>query len=173
MNMNTNTALARIPVGVVVDRYKGSSPWQDFIWRPVAVLAGEPEAAPWTVLASNTDSTTYYAGTALIELYRTETTNYRDNLASGSPGLWVVLRATGGEPPYNVFAVTADPAEGEAFSEAGSDLVEQVAMPAPICERIEAFVAEHHVERPFIKRARDRADPEALARRAGKRENSK
>ena len=30
---------------------------------------------------------------------------------------------------------------------------------------IEAFVAEHHVERPFVKRKRDRADPEALARR--------
>jgi hypothetical protein len=33
-------------------------------------------------------------------------------------------------------------------------------------EMIEAFVAEHHVERPFVKRQRDRADPEALARRA-------
>ena len=88
-----------------------------------------------------------------------------------SPGLWVVLRPTGGEPPYTVFTVTADPAEGEAFTEAGSDLVEQVAMPAPIGALVEAFVAEHHVERPFIKRARERADPEALARRAGKSED--
>jgi hypothetical protein len=167
-----NTALVRIPVGVVVDRYKGSSPWQDFVWRPVAVLAGEPAAAPWTVLASSPDATTFYAGAALIELHRTETANYRDNLASGSPGLWVVLRQTGTEPPYNVFTVTADPAEGEAMTEAGSDLVEQVAMPAPIYEQIAAFVAEHHVEREFIKRKRDRADLEALARRAGKREDT-
>ena len=29
---------------------------------------------------------------------------------------------------------------------------------------VAAFVAEHHVERPFVKRKRDRADPEALAR---------
>ena len=28
---------------------------------------------------------------------------------------------------------------------------------------IESFVARHHVERPFHKRRRDRADPEALA----------
>jgi hypothetical protein len=27
-------------------------------------------------------------------------------------------------------------------------------------------VAEHHVERPFFKRKRDRADPEALAPRS-------
>jgi len=83
----------------------------------------------------------------------------------------VVLRQTGSEPPYKVFTVTADPAEGEAMTEAGNDLVDQVAMPAPIRAAIEAFVAEHHVEREFIKRKRDRADPEALAYRAGKRED--
>jgi hypothetical protein len=41
-----------------------------------------------------------------------------------------------------------------------------VAMPAPVRTAIEAFVAEHHVERPFHKRERSRADPEALARRS-------
>jgi hypothetical protein len=30
---------------------------------------------------------------------------------------------------------------------------------------VESFVAEHHVEREFVKRKRDRANPEALARR--------
>jgi hypothetical protein len=158
-------------VGVVVERHKAKSPWVDFVWRPVAVLAGEPAAAPWTVLATTGDATTFYAGAAQIALHRTETTNYRDNLATGSPGLWVALRPTGSEPPYEVFAVTADPAEGEAFTEAGSDLVEQVAMPASIRAIVEAFVTEHHVERPFIKRKRDRADPEALARRPGRRDD--
>ena len=38
--------------------------------------------------------------------------------------------------------------------------------PAAIKKAVEAFVFEHHVERPFIKRARNRADPEALGRRA-------
>ena len=166
-----STALASITVGVVVERHKAKSPWVDFVWRPVAVLVGEPAAAPWTVLATTGDATTFYAGAAQIALHRTETTNYRDNLATGSPGLWVALRPTGSEPPYKVFAVTADPAEGEAFTEAGPDLVEQVAMPAQIRAMVEAFVTEHHVERPFIKRKRDRADPEALARHPGKRED--
>ena len=41
-------------------------------------------------------------------------------------------------------------------------------MPQPIAEMVAAFVAEHHVERQFFKRKRDRADPEALgAARAG------
>jgi hypothetical protein len=166
-------ALVRIPVGVVVERRKADSPWVDFLWRPVSVLAGEPAAAPWTLLGNEGDIQTFYAGSAAVELFRTETANYLGNLASGTPSLWVVLRQTGGEPPYEVFTVTADPAEGEAFTEAGDDLVDFVPMPATIVEALEAFIAEHHVERPFHKRQRDRADPEALARRSRTRENEK
>ncbi len=41
-------------------------------------------------------------------------------------------------------------------------------MPAAIQEWLAAFVEAHHVERPFVKRKRDRADPEALAKRRPK-----
>jgi hypothetical protein len=116
-----------------------------------------------TVLSQDGDRTTFYAGPAEIALYRTETGNYRDNLASAAPMLWVALRSTGVEPSYEIFAVTADPSEGEAFTEAGSDLVDVVPMPQSVRVVIDGFVAEHHVERPFHKRERDRADPEALA----------
>lgn len=167
----SSAALVRIPVGVVVERCKATNPWLDFLWRPVSVLVGEPSSEPWTPLSSDGDATTFYAGAAVIELHRTETANYRSNLASGAPALWVILRPTGAEPAYDVFAVTADPAEGEAFTEAGSDLVDTVPMPDTIGERVEAFIAEHHVERPFFKRQRDHAGPEALARRRGGREN--
>jgi hypothetical protein len=44
--------------------------------------------------------------------------------------------------------------------------VEAVPMPEPLHMAIENFIAEHHVERQFVKRERRRADPEALARRA-------
>lgn len=164
------SALVNIPVGVVVERRKAASPWIDFTWQPVAVLPGEPEAKPWSVLNVAQDTTTFYAGPAQIEFHAAETGNYRDNLAAG-PLLWVVLRPTGGEPPYNVMRVTADPSEGEGFTAAGDDMVETVPMPEPIRTALEAFVAEHHVERPFFKRQRDRADPEALGRRARGRED--
>ena len=164
--MSGASPLARITVGVVVERRKALNPWVDFIWQPVGVLAGEPAASPWTILRAAEDRTTFYAGTAEIALYRTETGNYRDNLASRTPSLWVALRPTGVEPPYDVIAVTADPAEGESFTQAGDDVVEAVPMPPAVREIVEAFVAEHHVERPFVKRVRERADPQALARRA-------
>jgi uncharacterized protein DUF3305 len=158
-------ALAKIAVGIVVERRRAQSPWIDFTWKPVTALAGLPDAAPWTVLSQEGDGTSFYAGAAEIELYRTETANYRDNLGSGAPMLWVALRPTGVEPPYEIFGVTADPAEGEAWAQSDSDLVDVVSMPTVVRETIDAFVAEHHVEQPFYKRKRDRADPEALARR--------
>jgi Protein of unknown function (DUF3305) len=164
--MSVAPALGKIAVGVVVERRKAQSPWIDFTWKPVAVLAGLPEAAPWTKLSEEGDGATFYAGAAEVEMHRTETGNYRDNLGSGAPKLWVALRPTGVDPPYEIFAVTADPSEGEAWTESGGDLVDVVTMPEALRAIVEAFVAEHHVERPFYKRKRDRADPDAFARRA-------
>jgi Protein of unknown function (DUF3305) len=161
----------RIPVGVVVERLKAESQWIDHVWRPVAVLAGQPDAAPWTQLAGDAESATFYVGTSDIELYRSETTDYRDNLQSDAPALWVALRPTGGEPPYAILLVTANPAEGEALTEPGTDLVETVPMPDLVHDAVAAFVAEHHVERVFVKRKRDRANPEALGRRGIVRED--
>jgi len=163
--VNTGSALARIPVGVVIERRKAASPWIDMVWRPIGVLGGTPEAAPWTMLEADDDRASFYAGAAEVALYRTETGHYRDNLNSARPSLWVSLRPTGVEPPFEIVAVTADPAEGESFTQAGDDLVEAVPMPPAVRTIVEAFVAEHHVERPFVKRKRERADPQALARR--------
>ncbi len=78
----------------------------------------------------------------------------------------MALNPTGGEPPYEIAAVTADPAEGEGRTEPGTGIVEAVAMPEKLREIIAAFIAQHHVEHVFEKRERDRADPEALARHA-------
>jgi hypothetical protein len=151
-----STALARIPVGVVAERRKAKSIWADFLWQPVSVFAGNTSAAPWTPLQAEPEPTLFFAGEAMIELHRTETTNYRDNLASAAPALWVVMRPAASDPPYELLAVTADPAEGEAFTDAGNNLVGAVPMPPDIAEIISRFIAGHHVERPFVKRQRDR-----------------
>ena len=164
--MSRTPPLVRIPVGVVIERRKAKSPWVDFIWRPVAVLPGVPDAAPWTALDGDADRTNFYGGAAEIELYRSDASGYRDNLTTGAAQLWVVLRPTGLEPPFEVVGVTAEPSEGESFTASAADLVEAVPMPNPVRAAIADFVTEHHVEHPFIKRQRDRANPEAMARRA-------
>ena len=88
------------------------------------------------------------------------------NLEADAPPLWVVLRPTGAEPPYESSAVTADPAEGEALTEAGGNLVETVPMPDAI-RRDRGGIRRRAPRRAAVlQRKRDRADPEALARRA-------
>ena len=156
--------LLRIALGVVVERRRAKSPWVDFVWRPVAVLPGVPEAAPWTALDGDADRMNFYAGAAELELYRSDASAYRYNLETGAALLWVVLRPTDCEPPYEVAAVTAEPSEGEAFTEGASNLVESVPMPESVRAALADFIAEHHVERTFAKLKRDRADPESMAR---------
>jgi hypothetical protein len=169
--MSAAAPFARILVGVVVERREAASPWADFVWRPIAVLPGLPDAIPWTPLAQDGDAVTYYAGPGEIALYRTEADNYRRNLESGPPAVWVALEATGSDPPFEIAAVTADPGEGEALTEPGQAIVEAVAMPDAVRDAVAAFVAAYPAAPPFTKRKRDRADPDLLARRGpiGKR----
>jgi Protein of unknown function (DUF3305) len=162
--MSATSPLARIPVGVMVERRKATSPWIEFTWHPFAVLPGRPEAAPWSPLSSDATTATYYVGLFEIELYRTDTGNYRHNLASALPSLWIVLRPTGGDPPFELQTVTADPAEGESYTQAGSDLVGAVPMHTAIRQMVDEFVVRHHVEQSFHKRKREHADPDALPR---------
>jgi Protein of unknown function (DUF3305) len=154
-----------IPVGVVVERRRATSPWTEAVWRPVGALAGLPEAAPWTVLSRDADVVTYYAGPAELALHRADVDNYGHNLSTESPSIWVALHESGGEPPYTVGGVTADPAEAEGWTEAGQAIVEAVAMPLAVIDEVARFVVEQPARPAFVKRQRERAHPEALARR--------
>jgi hypothetical protein len=142
-------------VGLIVERWPPVSMWGGVTWRGSQVLPEAPDVAPWTVLTRAVERDTFFAGATTVSLYSTETANYRDNLASGAPKLWVVLRPSGDDPTVEVVTVTADPAEGEAFTEAGNDVVDPVPMPAAVAAAVAAFVAAHHVERVFEKRRRD------------------
>src|SRR3954467_13424064 len=85
------TQLSR-QVGVVLRRRWIDNPWIDHIWSPLMVLDEVPAAAPWSVLSSGPEATLYYAGSASIELFSSDTANYRDNLVDGDPRIWVALR---------------------------------------------------------------------------------
>ena len=147
----------RMTVGLVVECRRLGNQWGGHAWRPVQIFPAAPEAAAWTPLGSpSPDRRHFYAGAYDIHLYSTDTANYRDNLASGTPKLWVVLRPDGAEPPIEVALITADPAEGEAGTEAGGNVVDVIDMPSEVAGIVAAFVSAHHVERPIIKRKRDR-----------------
>jgi hypothetical protein len=145
-------------VGVVLRRRAIDNPWIDHMWSPVTILETVPATAPWTVLSQEDDATLYYAGTAFIDLFSADTANYRDNLVDGSPQIWVALRRQDGGMELELTKITADPTEGEAMFESGTDVIGTVPMPSEIAAWIAAFVDEFHVEQVFHKRKRDRAN---------------
>ncbi len=145
-----------LTVGLVVERRAASGEWGQVSWAPVTVFATPPDVAAWTPLGSTATATRYYAGSVDVAIYSTETANYIDNLATGTPQMWVVLRAAGDLPPIDVACVTVDPAEGEAYTEPGTDNVSTLAMPPEIAAFLAQFIAAHHVERVFEKRKRDK-----------------
>lgn len=148
------TATETLVVGVVMERRKATSQWADHLWLPVAVLPGAPEMADWTVLGTTETGERFYAGAFTMALHRTDTPTYRDNLATLAPRIWIAARQANGGGWPEIVGVTPDPAEGEAYTEAGDDIVEHVPMASEIAGLLAAFVAEHHVERAFVKRRR-------------------
>lgn len=137
------------------------SRWAERGLEPLSAMMVPPDAAPGSRLGPAGDDETWYAGDHDLRLHSGDTGHYRDNLASGQPALWVALRRGG----LGIVAVTADPYEGEALAGDDGLTVAAVAMPTPVAAMLAAFTALYHVEAPFEKRKRKRADPEALARR--------
>lgn len=159
-----SAAAERLAIGVVVERRVLDRPWRPVRWSVVDLLPGRPAAAePWTVLASGEGWERCYAGALELELFRGETSGYKDNLEGSRPAVYVVLRREGGGVALH--AATVDPGEAEAHSDAGDDIIEAVPLPPAVAAWMRDFIARHHVEQPFYKRKRDRADPEALAPR--------
>lgn len=158
-----------LTVGVVIARRQLVGPWADHAWLPVSVLPAAPDLPVGTALGRSDAEETFYAGPAHLELHAQATGHYRDNLTAAQPSVWVVLRPVGEE--VELAAATVDPYEGEALAENIGDIVEAVPMPADVQAWVQAFFDAFHVERAFFKRQRDRADPEALARRARRDES--
>lgn len=143
-------------VGVVVRRRAIDNPWIDHLWSPLMVLDEIPATAPWTMLSQDEGASLFYAGSAFIDLFSTDTANYRDNLADGTPLIWIALRRRDGGAELELTKVTADPTEGEALFESGADVISSVPMPPDVASWVAVFVDKFHIERRFHKRKRDR-----------------
>lgn len=144
-----------ISLGVVIARDKIDHPWQEYVWRPVSVFLNAPVIAEWRELRRDATSVHYHAATLPLELHAKETIGYVANLDTGSPLVYVVLRPTSADDmPMEVAVITASPYDAEVYGYDGSEIVGGVAMPELLVELMDAFVAEHHIEEPFIKRQR-------------------
>ncbi|MBO1075111.1 DUF3305 domain-containing protein [Roseomonas marmotae] len=154
-----------IPVAVLAERRPAASPWADWSWRVVEVLEDAPDLPDWTPLRQEERRTLFFAGRSHVALHPSDTSNYKHNLESADPRLWVVLRPVEREPGMALHLVTLDPGEAHLYADVGNDTMESLPLPAFLRVPAQDYVATHHRERDFHKRRRDRADPEALARR--------
>lgn len=161
-----NPDAVQVAVGVLMERRPATSRWVDHVWRAVEVLADAPPVPAWTALRAEAGRTLFFAGEAMVTLHPTDTANYKHNLEAATPLAWVILRH--GDTPAGLVlhGVTLDPGEAHVHADTGSDLVEALPMPPGLLALTADFVARHHQDRAFHKRKRDRADPEALARRS-------
>ena len=152
-----------LTVGVVLAREAIDHPWQDFRWRPVELLIGQPNLSVGEVIAETKQQTQFYGGSFTVELHRKETSGYLVNLENNPPVVYVVLREAEdddaeGSLPVIVETLTVTPFEAQDYLDSGEDIVEPLAMPEPLIAWIQRFVAIHHEEETFIKRKRDKLD---------------
>jgi Protein of unknown function (DUF3305) len=160
-------SVERIRVGIVVERQRvEGNPWLDHRWVVVQVLPGAPDVAPWTKLDETPARTRWYAGPANLDLYSRETATLKHNLESSNPSVYVMLRKSNAAPGVELLGATVDAGEAHAHADTGDDQVDPLPIPEEIRVQVADFIARHHVDRPTWKRKNDRADPEALARRA-------
>lgn len=152
-------------VGVIVERRVLDNPWVDHSWRPVQVLPGVPDSEPWTKLDEGEGWVRYYAGPADLYLFRHETETYAYNIESTQPAVWVFLRASVDERGIELHGASVDPGEAHAHNDTGDDIVDFVPMPDPILDWVTDYVRRHPPTKEHFKRKRDRANPEALARK--------
>jgi hypothetical protein len=148
----------RRAVGVVVERHALKSAWATHRWHPGKILPDVPETAPWTLLEEDGAIARFYAGPANIDLVPSETDAYRFNLESREPGVWIVLRRVEDPragPDVELRGVSVSPAEAEALTGAGDDVIEPAPMPPEIAAWIADFVSRYHVERQRFARKRN------------------
>lgn len=154
MYYNPN-AYRAVQIGVVLRRAPGVTRWQKWSWKASAVLPGAGPA-DWRELRREGEAVEYHAATLPLELHGADAEAYAHGLGAQVPCVYIVMRETGGEHPYEVVLVTASPYEAQDYTDSGEELVEKVAMPPSLLHFVEEFVAEFHHEEPFIKRKRDR-----------------
>lgn len=156
--MTETSRTAEMPVGIVIRRAPGVTRWQREVWRLAGVIPFAP-VADWRPMRVAGDVAEFHAATLMLVLHRKDTDSLIQNLTSRTPSVWAALRGAGRPEPV---LVTASPFEASFHEIDAEDRVEKVGMPPAMMEWIEAFVAAHHVDEPFVKRRRDRhAEEEA------------
>lgn len=144
-----------VPLGIVLQRRPGVTPWLQFTWRASSVLPGAGPAA-WHQLRREGDVVEFHADTLSLELHGAEAEAYHHNLGTQVPCVYVVMRPGEGAAPLDLMLVTASPYEAQDYADTGEEIVEKVAMPPSLLALVQDFVDRFYEDQEFIKRKRDK-----------------
>ena len=148
--------VASLMLGILVERRESVGAWQEWVWRPAAVIAWSRGNDRWRKLRDDGGLAVFHAGHLRLTLYGDETEAYRQNLERPRPELYVVLRSADppdAKRPQQPVLVTASPNEAAAYSEA-EDGVHPVPMPPAVVAWVHRFVETNLRPAPFVRRSR-------------------
>lgn len=151
----------KIDVGVIVRRRPGVTRWQRWTWTACSIWPDAP-AADWRELRRDGDNVEYHAATLALELHGSDTEAYRHELAAQVPSVYVIMRATDGDPPLEVIVVTASPYEAQDYADSGEEIIERIPMSPALLKEVHDFARAFHEEEPFRKRKRDKQRVDAV-----------
>ena len=161
-----------IPVGIVIERREIDNPWQDFSYKPIAIIPHAQKPEGWQKMQTGQGWVHFHACTLTLELHKGETEGYRYNLSQPVSSVYIVLRPGEERDDNDVepFHVTVCPYEAMKYAESGDEIVEAVLMPEDILAWVKTFVDDFHVDEPFKKRKNKKhMDRDAQGPRGGVR----
>src|SRR5690348_1830978 len=147
---------ASVPLGVVFERRRIVHPWQEWRWKPVALIPGAPVVAEPTLLREGDDWAWYHLATLDLELFADETQDYCLNLSQRPPLVYVLWRSEASMPDNRPepFRVTVCHTEPRDYHDGGDVIADGVAMPEPVLILVQAYVRAYHVDVPCKIRKR-------------------
>ncbi|MDE2167653.1 MAG: DUF3305 domain-containing protein [Alphaproteobacteria bacterium] len=138
------------------ERRRIDHPWQEWRWKPVAVIPGAAGIAEPKLLREEDGWTWYQLATLDLELFPGETADYRLNLSQKQPMVYVLWRSEISEPENRPepFHVTVCHTETQDYLDGGDVVAEGVPMPDAVRAILQDYVRAHHVDMVFKKRKR-------------------
>lgn len=145
-----------ISLGVVFERRRIAHPWQEWRWKPVALIPSAPAIAEPTLLRKGEDWAWYHLATLNLELFANETQDYCLNLSQHPPLVYVLWRSEASMPDGRPepFRITVCHTETQDYLDGGDVTADGVAMPERVLGLVHAYVCAYHVDVPFAKRKR-------------------
>ena len=157
------TGIEQVKIGIVLERRSSDNPWLDHEWQTVGLTLDVVDSEDWVLLYETDQVRRYLSPAVEVELHRAETEAYVYNLQSPEPSVFAVLRhdeESDEVVPFDVHVATVSPYEAQDYLDCSEEQVDRIVLPEELCNWLQAFVDEHHVEQEFKKRKRDKVSIE-------------